>query len=425
MNATGPLAKPFLLVLSLSWILSMTAAGCGGKGLPSVPGGGGCPNFASAEAVAKVDFAHEFKLKADVAHKLKAGIEGAVELKAFADRIDADLKVGCGGLAKDLGQSGPFEDGQAACRAAIKAMEAVRAKLGASAHVVLEASPPRCEASMSAMADCAARCDANIKPGSAKVECEPGKLSGSCTGECSGSCDMTAAGSCSGTCEGSCDASFKGSCGGQCVGKCDGKDSKGACSGTCEGRCESHAKGQCNGRCSGGCELKAKGKCNGTCTGSCSIDMKAPKCAGEVKPPQMSAECKAHCDAKVEAKMECTPANVVVRIKGAADAKAANNYRLALEKNLPIVLKIAIGMGHRAEKAAANVQAVVAGLQGSVEAMGKASGDAVTSARLVACVAAPFKGAIDAAANVQASVKVSVDVKASASASGNAGAKAG
>ena len=50
-----------------------------------------------------------------------------------------------------------------------------------------------------------------------------------------------------------------------------------------------------------------------------------------------------------------------------------------------------------------------------------------SGARLVACVASPFKGALDAAASVKASVKVSVDVKASASASGSgsAGGKAG
>jgi hypothetical protein len=418
-------SRPFLFLVSLSSVLAMTAAGCRGKGVPGIPSGGACPSFASAEAVAKVDFAHEFKLKADVAHKLKAGVEAAVELKALADRIDADLKVGCVGLATDLGHAESFEDGQAACRAAVKAMEDARAKLGASAHVVLEASPPHCAASMDAMADCAAQCDANVKPGTAKVECEPGKLSGTCGGECSGSCDMSAAGACEGTCEGGCDAAFKGSCGGQCTGKCDGKDSKGACSGTCEGRCESHAKGQCKGKCDGRCELKAKAHCGGTCSGSCSVAMKAPKCTGEVTPPKMSAECNAHCDAKMEAKMECKPANVVVRIKGAVDAKAANAYRLALEKNLPVLLKIAVGMAHRAEGAAADVQAVVSGLQGSVEAMAKSSGDAVTGTRLVACVAAPFKGAIDAAASVRASVKVSVDVKASASASGKPGANAG
>ncbi len=209
MKIQRPTVRPFSLLLALSWFLSLTVAACGKKGLPGVPGGGGCPNLASVEGVARVDFAHEFKLKADVAHKLKAGVEAAVELKAFADRIDADLKVGCGGLAKDLGNDETFQDGQSACRAAVKAMDDARAKLGASVRVVLDASPPHCAASMDAMADCAAHCDASVKPGSAEVQCEPGKLSGACGGECSGTCDMSAEGSCEGTCEGTCEASFK------------------------------------------------------------------------------------------------------------------------------------------------------------------------------------------------------------------------
>jgi hypothetical protein len=385
----------------------------------------GCPDLASAEGVAKVDFAAEFKIGVEPAAKMKAGVQAAVALEEFAAAIDADLKTGCGGLAKDLGAGGSFADGQAACHAAIKAMTDMRAKMGASAHVMLHASPPHCAASMSMMADCAAQCDASVKPGSAKVECEPGKLSGTCGAECSGSCDLSAAGTCEGSCEGSCDASFKGSCGGDCQGKCNGKDVKGACSGTCEGKCESHAQGECKGKCGGRCELKAKAHCYGTCTGSCSAEMKAPKCTGEVTPPKMSAECKAHCDARMEGKIECEPANVVVRIEGATDTKAADTYRLALEKNLPVILKIAVGMGHRAEKAAGSVHAVVEGLQGTVEVVAKGSSDKVAGAKLVSCVAAPFKGAIDAAASVRANVKVSVDVKASASASGSASGKAG
>src|SRR5947209_1648308 len=136
MSTDRPSARAFLVLLSLAGWLSVTTAGCGKKGLGSISGGG-CPNLASAEAVASVDFAREFKLKADVAHKLKAGVEAAVELKALADRIDADLKLGCGDLARDLGKSEKFENGEAACRAAITAMDEARAKLGASAHVVL------------------------------------------------------------------------------------------------------------------------------------------------------------------------------------------------------------------------------------------------------------------------------------------------
>ncbi|WP_394829266.1 hypothetical protein [Pendulispora albinea] len=53
------------------------------------------------------------------------------------------------------------------------------------------------------------------------------------------------------------------------------------------------------------------------------------------------------------------------------------------------------------------------------------SGGLTAAAKLAGCVAAPFKGALDAAASVKANVKVSVDVKASASASGSASGKAG
>ncbi|HEX7664411.1 MAG TPA: hypothetical protein VF407_07875, partial [Polyangiaceae bacterium] len=394
-------------------------------GAPDLPSAPGCPDFSSADAVEKTDFVATFKIQADAATKLKAGVEAAADIQAFSAKLDADLKDACGGLAKDLGDTTDYKTGQDACKGAVKIMGDVKAKLGGSVKIGLDVVPPRCEADMSVMTDCAGSCDASVKGGSAKVECEPGKLSGSCDAQCSGTCDMKASAKCDGTCEGSCDATFKGTCGGTCNGKCDGKSVKGTCNGNCEGSCDASAKGSCGGKCSGSCELKAAAKCDGTCTGSCSAEMKAPKCTGEVKPPQMSAECKAHCDAQVNSKLDCKPAKVVLRIEGAADAKLAATYKGAIEKNLPGVLKIAEGMAKQAGEVATNVQAVVEGLQGGVEGMAKASSDPIAGGKLGACVAAPFKGAIDAAASVKANVNVSVDVKASASASGSAGGKAG
>jgi hypothetical protein len=87
------------------------------------------------------------------------------------------------------------------------------------------------------------------------------------------------------------------------------------------------------------------------------------------------------------------------------------------------VLKIAIGMKDKLATASANVQTVVDSAQGTVRAA--AAGSPVTGASLAACVAAPFKGALDAAASLKANVNVSIDVKASASASGSASGKAG
>jgi hypothetical protein len=141
--------------------------------------------------------------------------------------------------------------------------------------------------------------------------------------------------------------------------------------------------------------------------------MKEPKCRGEVKPPEMSAECKARCNAHVQGHAECSPAKVTLHIEGAADVKVAEQYKAALEKNLPLVLKVAIGLGEASVKMAGNVHGVIEGVEASV----KGSGNAVSGAQLAACVAEPFSGALKAAGSIKANVSVSVDVKASASGS--------
>jgi len=406
--ARSILRKASSLSILICGLAAPILMNCGGKtpGTPGaltsgVPGGGGeCPDLSSADAVAKVDFVNEFKVTAENGTKLKAGLQASAGIQAYSAKLDGDLKTACTWLAKDFGVTGEFKSGEDSCKAAAEAMKGGKAKLGAKAKLQIDTTPPRCEASMNVVADCAAKCDASVTPGSAKVECEPGKLSGSCNAECSGACDIKGSAKCEGTCEGSCDASFKGACGGGCNGKCDGKASNGgACNGTCEGSCSANAKGSCNGKCGGSCELKAKAKCEGTCTGSCSVEMKEPKCTGEVT------------------------GQVIVRIEGASDASAAANYKNALEKSLPAIIAIAEGQAKQANKTASNVSTVVEGLQGSVQGM--ASGGLGAGAKLAGCVAAPFKGAVDAAANVKADVKVSVDVKASASASGSASGKAG
>ncbi len=311
----------------------------------------GCPDVGSIEAVEKADLAGAFQLDAVASAKVKTGLAAATELKVFADDTDADLKKACTSLANDLGVTGTFDNGDAACKAAIKAMGDAKAKMGGSFSIKLDVKPPECRASMDVMADCAAHCDATIKPGEAKVECEPGKLSGSCSAQCTGSCDLTASAKCDGGCSGTCDAAMKGSCSGKCNGKCDGKASNGAtCAGTCDGKCDAKVEGSCSGSCGGTCKLKASESCNGTCNGSCSATMTAPKCTGEMKPPQMSADCKAKCDAKVTAKAECTPAAVGVKVEGASDAQAALKYKEALEKDLPEILKTAMGVGERGAK---------------------------------------------------------------------------
>jgi hypothetical protein len=394
-------------------------ANCGGKipGVGSVPGVGNCPDM-NVEAVDKFDFAGEFKLKPEVAAKIKAGTAAALEMKALFDRIDGDLKTACGKLATDLGAKGDWADGQAACKAAADAVTAAKAKLGAT--VKLDVEEPHCGVSVDAYADCGAKCDASFKPGSVEAMCEPGKLQGTCSGKCSGECEATAAASCSEECDGSCDADVSGSCSGTCNGKCDGKatpgGSGGSCAGKCEGKCQGNMKGSCKGKCQGSCHAKAGASCNGTCTGTCDVKMTAPKCTGKVTPPSMSADCKAKCDAGVNAKAECTPAHVRLTITG-GDAAAVATFRTKLEADLPDILKIAIGIGKNVPEIAASMKTVVEGAQAGVQA----AGDATTVARLGACVGKPFTDALSAVAGVTASVNVSVSVQASASGSAKAG----
>lgn len=388
-------------------------------GMPGVPGGGGsCPS--NLDGIASASWGLDAKLEG----KVKAGLAAAMSLKDISAKLEADVVTACGTLAKDLGAKdedlkpkgdGPGKKAEAACNAAAKMLGEVKAKV--KGQISVKAQPPKCEASIDAMANCAAKCDANIKPGEVDVKCEGGKLSGSCSGSCSGTCSVEAGaqctGTCSGECKGSCEASFSGKCDGTCEGKCEGKNATGKCAGTCEGKCTGGGSGSCGGKCSGtcsaSCDVEAKGECKGTCSGECSVKMEAPKCSGEVKPPEMSAECKGSCDAQVSGKVECTPPMVAIDISGSADAAAAAKLKTVLAKDLPMLLKITMGMKGPLEKAAAGAKASVEGAGAVVK------GGADAALKVGGCMTAAIQ------AQVQASVSINVSVKASASASASAG----
>jgi hypothetical protein len=155
--------------------------------------------------------------------------------------------------------------------------------------------------------------------------------------------------------------------------------------------------------------------------------MEAPKCTGTVKPPSMSADCKAKCDAQVQANATCTPPHILVHVVGAADAATAAKFQTVLESDLPMVLNVAIGTAKNVGTIVAGVKTVVEGVEGVVKT---ATSDKLAGAALIACVASPFKGAVDAATGIQANVSVSVSVQGSvsggsASGSASASGKAG
>ncbi len=423
---------------TLAGLIMLGGAGlmmnCGGKlpGGGALPGGGTLPGACPADvndaaAVLKTNFG----LKGELEGKVKGALAAGANFQAIAADFETEVATACGNLAKDLGaknieptEAGPGKRAEAACNAAVAALTELKIKAfgkgAAEASLKVKAEPPKCYASINAMADCAAKCDATVKPGSVDVKCEGGKLSGKCDAKCEGTCSVAAGakceGSCGASCSGTCEGTISGKCDGNCDGKCDGKDTKGKCAGTCDGKCSAKAEatchGTCKGSCSAACEAKASGKCDGTCSGECSVKMEAPKCDGTVKPPAMSAECQTNCDAEVSGKVECTPPRVSIHFAASAtgDVKAQAQLRAALEKNLPALLKVTMGMTGRIEKVAANVKASLEGVQGVV------SGGGDAALKVGACLAASLK------AQAEASVQVNVSVKASASASGSAGA---
>jgi len=396
---------------------------CGGKGMPGVPGvpGASCPaDISDPSAV----FNANFGLDGQVEGQVKGALAAGANLQRLAAEIEGEVAMACGELAKDLGaadiepkEQGPGKKAEAACQAAVKAIGDMKAK--AQGQLKVEVVPPKCYASMNAMAECAGQCSADVKPGEAKVECEGGEISGKCEGECKGQCTVEAGaqceGSCGGSCSGKCEGEISGQCDGKCTGKCDGKDVKGAkCTGVCDGKCAGEAKASCKGTCKGSCDasctMEAKGSCSGMCSGSCNVEFKEPKCSGEVKPPEMSAECKANCDAQVSGKVECVPAQVSASIDGSADAEAAGKLKAALEKHLPALLKVTMGMKGRLEGVGENVTAAIEGGKAAVEAGGAAA------LKVAGCFVA------SAQASAEASVQINVSVQASASASAEAGA---
>jgi hypothetical protein len=156
--------------------------------------------------------------------------------------------------------------------------------------------------------------------------------------------------------------------------------------------------------------MKAKAECTGTCSGGCSVEFKEPKCTGEVKPPEMSAECKANCDAEVKGKLECTPGHVFAKVEGSADAQSAAKLKAAIEKNLPALLKVSVGMKDKVSSVAGNVQASLEGVKAAV------SGGGTAALQVAGCLAASLD------AQAKAAVSIDVSIKASASASGSVGA---
>jgi len=364
--------------------------------------------------------------------KMDAGMKGFLTASAKFHATVKDLEIGLIASCAELGKV--LEVPEAELKAepdngegAKKVCGAVGAKLSAFMKANAEASlsvelvPPKCYADIEVMAKCLGDCGSPISPGEFKASCEGGEISGECSGKCEGSCKVEAGAECKGTCNascsGKCDVKFSGKCGGTCKGKCDGKDSKAKCEGTCEGSCDASAEGSCGGscegKCSGSCEAKASGSCKGSCSGGCDVEMKAPKCSGEFKPPKVSIQCQARCGAEAAASFKCDPPGVKIVAKGKASADV-QKVIAGLSVALPKIAEI--GMGK-----AKGIATAGAGLAMQLE--GAVSGAASAGAKVAVCAGIAVSGVASAVGAVDVNISASVNV--SASASGSAGGSAG
>lgn len=298
--------------------------------------------------------------------------KAAIEVRAG---VDAELR----GIAVSL----DLDPGASAADIRAK----LTAKLGGAVTGGLKISyaPPRCQVDAQVAVDAAAKCDAEVDPGSAKVECK-----GTCTVDASAeaSCDASAkvickgtapALKCSGTCTGTCALTGSLQCNGTCTGDCAGECSvKGA-----DGKCA----GECMGECMGNCELRAGAACEGSCEGSCEYEAPAGECEagaelrcqasadasascdgscdGEVVPPKAKAECEASVEADAKLRAECTPPTLEIRwqwseafaadVAGQAAFKAwVEGFRgryaalLAAGARAELVLGAGVGLGQAA-----------------------------------------------------------------------------
>jgi len=399
--------------------VTLTAAGCSSNPLADAC----CTDFKVGADMGTVNFGVDASLKGEYS----AFAQGAGDFSAAASSTLLEVEAACRAIAQDLGATETERATTEALeqKARVKAwcslaVAKIKANAGvqAAGTISVQAQPPQCSASVSAKANCQAKCSVDgkcdIKANPPK--CTGGKLEVSCKGTCKaeGSATLSCTGGCTGECKGSCEA--KGGvavdCQGRCEGTCaaggsangSGVQADGTCKGTCQGKCTATAEAPsltCSGTCSGSCTAECKAEANVAvkCDGKCEGDFEPLRCEGGKLEGgcSVSAECNANCDASVSAKAECTPPSVRIVASGSLSGDAAAQFNLvrqSLEENLPNVLLAFKARG----------QAFVDIGKGLVTAGGKivANGDKL-GLKGVACGTVITGTIAEAAGNVEAS----------------------
>lgn len=318
------------------------------------------------------------------AQKVEAFIASAAAFHQSAVDLDNGLREGCLQIGSSLeipqgelaGPAGPEGTRRICERAGRQLRDEITALRGsANLRLSMQVQPPSCSVSVDAYGRCAADCDVSYRPGSAEIRCEGGELRGTCSAQCTGSCAVDVSGRCEGTCEGECSA----------------RDAQGRCTGTCVGRCVAQASGSCAGECRGGC----------------SVAFTEPRCTGRVQPPEVNADCRAACDARLSAQASCQPGRAVLTVDGnvASDLEArVRRVRAALGSGFGAVLMVRDRVQTTARTGEALARAI-AELPSAARDVGASAAICATSS--VAAVA-------EAVSSVNVSVQVSVSVSASA-----------
>jgi hypothetical protein len=345
-------------------LLSAALLHCTGFGESSL-GATACPQLHGAGSALGASYSADARASA----KVGAFVQASKDLMNVSLQMEGEAAEACTRMGYDLGlspaQMAPRDGlgGKAAgaCGAAAARIDAI---LRQGMRVSASVTPPQCQASASAEAQCQGSCSATVTPAEIVARCEPARLSGMCQGRCTGRCD--------------------GTCRGDCNGQCAVRDAQGKCAGACSGDCI--------------------GACDATCHARCEGQWQAPRCEGSVQGPSADAECQGSCRAHADVQASCTPAIVVVQPVQGGDM--ALRLAATLQANLPLLLHAELALGRR--------------LIGDVQVVGQIGAQlprilGAAGSRALACVAA----AADATAS--ASARINVSVQASASVSGKVG----
>ena len=307
-----------------------------------------------------------------------AAISGVASVDAFfgavinfqsaADNVSAGIEAQLDAIKADFGLDASAD---------LKTELAAQIEANVDGGVNIDYQPARCAVDAHATVEAQARCEGEVTPPMAMVECKGAcEVEASADVKCDAGADLQCSFTgptvdCQGTCEGTCEAkldaaaSCSGTCRGTCMGTCSaysdaaGTQCAGTCDGMCQGTCEAKvaASGECSGTCKGQCTVtNPMGGCMGAAHAECKGKADASvmcegKCDGDFTPPMASAECQASAKAQASVNVQCTPPTLAVsyKLKAGVDAMAQAKFEAALKTLVDVRLPALLQASARAK----------------------------------------------------------------------------